>query len=264
MKCIATWSAAALVAFATPVFAQTVPDGAPAAGSNVQYRYTTPGQSQQLLAPSTSGSTTVQNGGSATGGSGATVQGPANPYAEILERRGGAEGAEGEGGFREPFQSESVSGVGYQSARERATTWIDGADIYRGIIPNTQDTLPHVAVHQRRAARGANRLTWIGFQPFDDSTRVFLQTGRDADYRVAESPDGLTVTIRLSNTAIALSNFRRTIDASYFGRPVVSIDAMAAGGGATDVVIELDRDAGWEITEGAGVDGAYVFIDFDE
>lgn len=264
MKSIAWWSAAALLALASPAFAQGVPDGAPAAGADVQYRYTNPGQSQQLLAPSTSGSTTVQGGGADGASGAATVQGPSNPYAEILERRGGGEGAEGEGGLREPMMSETVSGVGYMSAEARAATWIDGADIYRGIIPNTHDTLPHVAVHQRRAARGANRLTWIGFQPFDDSTRIFLQTGRSADYRIAHSPDGLTITVRLSNTAIALSNFRREIDASFFGRPVVSIDARAAGGGATDVIIELDRDAAYEVTEGTGTDGAYVFLDFEE
>ena len=141
-----------------------------------------------------------------------------------------------------------------------APTWVYGSEIYRGVTPNEVDSLPHIAGSQARGVLGENTLTWVGFQPFDTHTRVFLQTGRPAQYQIHESPDGLTVTIRLRDTRVDFSNFRRWIDASYFGRPVHMIDTARAEDNVTEVTIDLSRYAAYAVSSEAG----YLFIDFTE
>ena len=148
--------------------------------------------------------------------------------------------------------------VGRQPA---ATGWIDGADVYRGVIPGDRDSLPHISRTQQHGQSGvANTLSWIGFQPLDGVTRVFLQTGRPAQYQVSEGPDGLSLTIRLRDTRIELSNFRRRIDARYFDRAVSEIEAFRRGDGVTEVVIQLAHAATFTV-EGAG---DYLYVDFAE
>jgi hypothetical protein len=137
---------------------------------------------------------------------------------------------------------------------------IVGASIYRGITPNENDTLPHISRFQ--AAGGTNQLTWVGFQPFQERTRVFVQTGRSASHSVVPSPDGRTLTIRLPSTRIPLSNFQRDIDASFFDRAVTHVRATRSGD-STDVVIELGRTVRYEVTQDAE-NPTYLYIDFFE
>lgn len=233
-----------------------VPAGAPAPGTSVQLRYTSPGQLN-----GSSGAATSQQPTSISGSG-------VNPYAEIAARRGaaagveGAEGAEGEeSGMREPFMSELVTGVGF--ADSSGNLILPGSAIYRGIIPSTHDTLPHIERYRRaaQASRRSNSLTWLGFQPFDEFTRVFIQTGRAAQPQLVTSPDGLTLTIRLPNTALSLSNFRRALETAWFGTAVSRVTTQRGPSGATDVVIELARDVRYEMTNSTS--GAeYVFVDF--
>ncbi|MFT6397776.1 MAG: hypothetical protein ACJAYU_002531 [Bradymonadia bacterium] len=156
-----------------------------------------------------------------------------------------------------PFSNSRVDSL-QAAAAERG--WLFGSDIYRGVTPNEVDTLPHIASSQLRGENGDNTLTWVGFQPFDTFTRVFLQTGRPAQYQVSESPDGLTITIRLRDTRVDFSNFYRWIDASHFGRPVNMIDTARSGDGVTEVTIDLSRYAEYSVV----ADGGYLFIDFPE
>ena len=138
--------------------------------------------------------------------------------------------------------------------------WFYGSEIYRGVTPNEVDSLPHISGSQTRGEAGENTLTWVGFQPFEEFTRVFLQTGRPAQYQVRESPDGLTITVRLRDTRVDFSNFHRWIDASYFGRPVNMIDTNRAEDGITEVTIDLSRYADYALSS----DGDYLFLDFTE
>lgn len=170
-------------------------------------------------------------------------------------------GGEGEGGLIDPIAMDRISSL--STGRRDQEIFVSGNQIYRGVTPNSTDSLPHIARHQRRAENGGrNVLTWIGYQPFEDYTRIFIQTGRMADYQVTESPDGLTLTVRLRSTEISLSNFRRDIDAAFFGRAVTNITATPAGGGATDVVIELFEPSDYTIATAENSD--YIFIDFAE
>lgn len=243
------------VSAATIASAQTttVPAGAPAPGTEVQIRYTNPSQMGPSGAAPAGGQSTTTITGSGT-----------NPYHAIQQRRAGAaggEGEEGESSIRDPFSSGAVIGVGQTTAR--GPVFVAGADIYRGIIPSTHDTLPHIERYRRSAAqpRRANSLTWLGFQPFEEYTRVFIQTGRASSPTVTRSPDGLTLTVRLPNTQLSLHNFTRSLETAWFGTPVHRVTTERVRGGATDVVIELNSDVEYQMQTFSG--GAeYIFLDF--
>ena len=163
--------------------------------------------------------------------------------------------ADGEGGT--PYQNSRLDSLQQESD---GTVWLYGSEVYRGVTPNEVDSLPHISGSQERAQAGQNTLTWVGFQPFETHTRVFIQTGRAAQYQVNESPDGMTLTVRLRDTRVDFSNFRRWIDASYFERPVHMIDTTTTGDGVTEVSIALSRFAEYTVSS----DGGYLFVDFAE
>lgn len=243
-----------------------VPIGSPATGVNVPLRVENPNDSMQIfgqpqVAPAPSESRSGGQGASVGGREGAA----ANPFQQALERRArarGGDGDEGEGAMRDPFSSEQLAGIG-RSGRGQESFTLVGADIYRGVTPNENDSIAHIARYQRRARTGAsNELTWVGFQPFDDYTRVFIQTGRQAGHSVAQSPDGRTLTIRLPRTAIPLSNFRRPIDTSFFGRAVQEVRAGRGAQGEAQITIRLDRDARHAVQVQGNESGSYIFIDF--
>jgi hypothetical protein len=246
------------LAFAAAASAQeinTVPAGAPAPGSEVQIRYSSPG----ALNNAVQGTGSTQQSAQPIRGSGE------NPYHAIQQRRAGTTGAEGgegaESSVRDPFSSSLVAGVGAYA--ESGPLFVTGAEIYRGITPTANDSLPHLERLRRAAAdpRRPNSLTWVGFQPFDDFARVFVQTGRAVDASVLRSPDGLTITLRLPNTAIGLSNFHRSLETAWFGRAVTRVRTARGPSGATDVVIELADDVEYDLQEiSSGAD--YVFLNF--
>ncbi len=241
--------------------------GAPQAGVDVQYRYSNPSQSQQFLnAQPQRGATEGQ--GSSQGTTQGVTRSNANPYQAVIEARG-ATGPDGQPvEVRNPFTSEAVTGLA--TATYQLGEMIPAELIYRGIIPNTQNSLPHIAAAQRRGATAnrANTLTWIGYQPFSDFSRIFLQTGRAAQYAVRPSPDGRTITIRLHNTQISLRNFYREVVAAGFGRSVNSIDARRGPDGSTEVIIEMAEDTRFEFEQGTSVeDGVtyhYLYMNFDD
>jgi hypothetical protein len=257
-----TLFAATLAAFVPgTLFAQQTMQtyGAPQQGVETPNRYTSPSQSQQVLtaqppaAPAAAGAAAP-----------AAPSGPVNPYQQIIDARTaatappGAEGAEGADGAPQIFVSDRVAGI----SEAQPTFAIE--DYYRGVTPHIVDSLPHISRYQQRAESGsrANELTWVGFQPFDGATRVFIQTGRDADYSINNSPDGLTMTITLRNTTISVRNFTRDIDASYFGRAVQHVQARRSGRD-TAVTITLARSSAYT-TETSSDGDSYLFIDFAE
>lgn len=220
--------------------------GAPQPGVDVPYRYTSPQQSQQLLNPQQNQQPMQQQGS----------QLPANRLDMTGMRQN-----EGEDASATSFMMDSIVGIS-AAGGDAADIIIEGSDIYYGITPDHRDTLPHISPYQAAGERATepNQLTWLGFQPLEDRTRVFVQTGRPAQYRVVESPDGMTLTLELRDTRIGLSNFQRFVDASHFGRPVSMIRTSRTSDGVTQVTIEMARSAEHEIVP----DGSYVYIDFRE
>jgi hypothetical protein len=238
------------------VIAPAAPVGGPQPGIEVPSRYASPGDSQQLLNPAPAAG--------ATGATAPTRRGVSS--ADYLRQRAAAaaeanaEGGEGAEGAEvaEPWVTEAINGISTSSAQSQ----IVGASIYTGITPSFTDTLPHVEQYARRATSGSNALTWIGFQPLPDRTRVFLQTGSPITPTISESPDGRVLTVRLESTSITLSNFTRDVDASFFDRAVTHIRGRRSGN-ATEVSIELSGSVEYQVvSDSANPD--YIYIDFME
>jgi len=76
------------------------------------------------------------------------------------------------------WQSTRVSSVSVSNNRDRFLWFYPAHQIYTGIIPAIRDSLPHITPGQTRGAQAQrpNEVTWIGFQPLNDRTRVFVQT----------------------------------------------------------------------------------------
>lgn len=230
--------------------------GAPQQGVDVQYRFTSPTQSQQILNAQPQQQQGAQTGNRATP-SGVDVDYSnliANPDAEVGEGHNPADGLMNLLGAR-GFQSDAAT-------MGEMPEYIGASDIYTGITPDARDTLPHISPYQNAAdnAGRPNQLTWLGFQHFEDKARVFIQTGRPSQYRANVSPDGMTITIQLRDTRVGLSNFRRPIDTSFYGTPVNSIHTERGEDGVTEVVVGLSRAATHEVVAA----GEYLYIDVRE
>lgn len=243
-----------------------VPAGSPQTGVDVQYRYANPGDSRSLLnAPTTTQTTQTGQGGNNGGAAAAPARG-GNPFQEALDRRAASRGGDdtgAEGGLRDPLVTQELGGI--QRARgPRENLVVLGSDIYRGIAPSDHDSLPHLRRYQQRAAtQQANELTWLGFQPFEDRTRVFIQTGRAGNHTVNVAPDGSSITVTLPQTRVSVRNFRRPVEAGFFGRAVGRIQASSNGNNGTAVTIQLARPVRHEVTQGRGAAGEhYLFVDF--
>lgn len=209
--------------------------GAPAEGVQVQSRFTSPTQSQAIL----------------------TAAPPAAPVsAPAAQVAGAPAGSAGAAAVAQPFLNDRVAGIGPgidsggAAEAESIPQPIPAPSIYQGVIPGRSP-----------GARGTgktNALNWIGFQPLETATRIFVRTDHDAPYEVITAPDGLSVTVRLKVPAIAHRNLGRTIDTSAFGREIAAIDTKRGPGGTTDVVISLLAASRFvtETREG------YLYIDF--
>lgn len=131
--------------------------------------------------------------------------------------------------------------------------------LYRGVIPGKRDAVAHLKAERERAEAppAANSLTWLGFQPEETKTRVFLQTAREADYNLSMDEARKTVVLRLAQTEFSDRNFARSVDTRFFGRNVQSVRAR---GVRSEVVVEisLERVERPLITQS----GDYLYVDF--
>jgi len=130
--------------------------------------------------------------------------------------------------------------------------------MYQGVVPGERDTVKHLEEERRSAESPSkpNKITWIGFQPTDDKTRVFVQTAREPDY-TRERSDRRTIEIRLRNTEISTQNFRRHIDTSEFGRVVERIEAVDE---EDEAVVRIDLRS--STAPSFEISKTYLYIDF--
>lgn len=133
-------------------------------------------------------------------------------------------------------------------------------ELYRGIIPGKRDQVEHLSNAQRAGADATHRneLTWVGFHPTDEVTRVFLQTARKAEYDVRRSTDPALIEIVISNTDIAAKNFTRNIDTRFFGRNVKRVETKKINPSTIKVTIDLGTFQQPTIRES----GNYIYLDF--
>lgn len=132
--------------------------------------------------------------------------------------------------------------------------------MYQGVIPGKRDSVSHLERERQSGSSetNPNALTWIGFQPKEDKTRVFLQTARNPQYSTSREEEGTVFALRLENTKASTRNFRRHVDATNFDRVVKQIRATHEDGGSTVVRIELRES----VSPTVETSDNYLYIDF--
>lgn len=132
--------------------------------------------------------------------------------------------------------------------------------MYKGIIPGEREEVDHLKQDREegKSPTKPNRLTWIGFQPKEDKTRVFIQMARQADYSVSREDDGKRIVLTLENAKVTAGNFRRHIDTRYFGRTVQRIDTKVVG----DRTIELHISLAAPKSPSVEAKEDYLYVDF--
>jgi hypothetical protein len=81
-------------------------------------------------------------------------------------------------------------------------------------------------------------MDWIGFQQFDEVSRVFVRTTEKVKFHVDTSKPNLVVLI-LHNTRVPLKNNRRRLDTRFFDSPVSDIRPKVIEGPSPSVRIEI-------------------------
>ncbi len=81
-------------------------------------------------------------------------------------------------------------------------------------------------------------MDWIGFQQFQEASRVFVRTTEAVKYTVDTSKPNLVVLV-LHNTRVPLTNNTRALDTRYFDSPVRYIQPKVIEGPSPSVRIEI-------------------------
>jgi hypothetical protein len=96
---------------------------------------------------------------------------------------------------------------------------------YKGVAPGAAALPPRAP--KLPLKRGPQRMTWPGFQIKEGVPTVFLEVTSAPDYRVAETPGAVTVTLK--NTIVPLRNNRRALDVTAFDSPVKQVETRSSG-----------------------------------
>ena len=183
-----------------------------------------------------------------------------NQQRQKQQKKNQEEGDQSMESYEIRIHEDSKSGSGGDSRKSAKMNRPDN-QMYKGIIPGDRDEVDHLKEEQEsgRSRSAANRLTWIGFQPKDDKTRVFIQMSRSPDYSVSRRDDGKRVVITLDNAKVSAGNFRRDIDTSYFERALTGIKTKVVGQSTIELHIDL-REAKSPTVEAKD---DYLYVDFD-
>jgi hypothetical protein len=212
---------------------------------------------------STSGSSTGSSGGGSAQGwyPGMPVEQQSNDsqQANTQQKESGEAGEEGEEGDEGIGPSHRITMfTGKKNSGPRTTLDLTLDKLYRGIIPGTRDEVEHLSRLAEESDSATNQLTWLGFHPTDEHTRVFFQTSKQADYDIKRRQTPPVIEIELNNAQISSKNFSRFIDTSFFNRNVKRVEAKRSGKDKVTIVIELESFEQPSVRR----DGKYVYLDF--
>lgn len=232
--------------------------------------FATPADAQKIRTYGDQSSSSSSSGGS--GSSSAGSQGGAAWYPGMPQPSSGGQGGQAAGQQQEGQQQQGEQGEEGISATYRVKmygsspgsaegprTTLDMAieQMYRGVIPGKRDEVEHLNKEDDDGVTGPNRLTWLGFQPDDARTRIFIQTSREADYEQSVNTEKKTMTLTLYNTELSDKNFSRFVDTSFFDRNVQMIEAKD-GGDSVVISIEMSEVERPAIQQAAN----YLYLDF--
>jgi|GEM_PF-6341038 hypothetical protein len=135
----------------------------------------------------------------------------------------------------------------------RVTLDKEQKELYGGIIPGSRDELKHLDGANRRY----NMLQWIGFEPQENRTRVFIKATPGIPYDMNRSEDGTQITLTFDNTVVENYNLMRFIDTSYYKRSVKRIEAKRKRKVVT-VTLTVEPGAQPNVDQ----TGDYIYFDF--
>ncbi len=103
-------------------------------------------------------------------------------------------------------------------------------------------------------------LNWVGFQQFQEVSRVFVRTTEPVKYRVDTSRPNV-IELVLENTRVPLTNNTRFLDTRYFDSPVSFIQPKVIEGPSPSVriAIRLRRQASYKAVQNDNV----LALDFE-
>ncbi len=166
------------------------------------------------------------------------------------------DGQQGEEGDKGPDLTNHAIQMSSGQPQKRETLSLKPEEMYRGVIPGTRDEVKHLSRARKKGETSTNRVLWIGFQPRDQSTRVFIQTAREANYEV--STEGNDVVLTLSDAKLSARNFSRFIDTTYFKRNVQRIESKRLGRDSVEVRITLLKSERPQVNSTTN----YVYLEF--
>lgn len=191
---------------------------------------------------------------------GAPVQQQEQPEQQVVEQQADAEDGDDADA---PVGSYRISVHGMDGPMPGAVTpeiyARDHDELYQGVIPGQRDLVAHIerSWEEGEQTGQPNQLTWVGFRPEDERTRVFFQSPRPAEYSL-RGPDDGKLEVIFRNTNVSDRNFSRFIDASHFNRVVERIEVDEAGDEQVRVVLTLRSD----VAPSDSTEGQYLYLDF--
>ena len=92
--------------------------------------------------------------------------------------------------------------------------------------------------HAQDLSQELKDVSWIGFQQFEDVSRVFVRTTEKVSYKLdTANPDKVVIT--LENARVPLANNRRFLDTQFFDSPVSYIRTEIIEGPSPSVQIHI-------------------------
>ena len=90
-------------------------------------------------------------------------------------------------------------------------------------------------------------LSALGFQQFQDASRVFVKTTEPVNYQIDDSKPGV-VALLLENTQVSKRINQLPLDTTYFESPVrmITVEIIEGASPTTKIVISLREDAAFK------------------
>ncbi len=94
------------------------------------------------------------------------------------------------------------------------------------------------ALNARRPPAEKQSMDWIGFQQFEEVSRVFVRTTDKVKFKI-DSSRPRTIILVLQNTYIDLKNNRRELPTQFFDSPVRKITTRSVEGPSPSTYVEI-------------------------
>ena len=131
---------------------------------------------------------------------------------------------------------------------------------YKGVVPGIKD-VSDVPSKKNPPKTNHPVVEWVGFQPFKDYSRVFVQINGQFSFTVTKT-DKQTIQILIPNATVATRNDARELVTFKFPSQVNMIKTIVKSdnSGRTVLIrIFLKKDVGYLFRQ----DGKYIFVDVE-